>query len=180
MPWFLSSNITTSPAYGAYVSKLIPYARASSEYRSFCTGDNFFLRNYWHRDIVSQDSSRQLSCMVVSMRLWTNLVFLCPKWYWMFLRPNSFKFRFPLPIFNIHVTDVSTEPGGAYSSGVPGIIPISEFHVFSHFSLLWLFEKSLIIKLFEGSRLLLFHDPALKYFEAIILVKYCSKIKRSK
>ena len=32
---FLSSNIPASPAYGVYVSQLIRYARASSEYRSF-------------------------------------------------------------------------------------------------------------------------------------------------
>ena len=71
--------------------------------------------------------------MVVIMRLWKKLVFLCPKWSWTFLRPNSFKFGFPLPICNIHLTGVSTEPGGAYSSGAPGITSISEVHVFTQF-----------------------------------------------
>ena len=109
---------------------------------AFCTGENCLLINYWHRDIASQDSSKQLrSFMVVIMRLLTNLVFLCPKWYWTFLRPNSFKFGFPLPIFNIHVTGVSTEPGGAYSSGAPGLTSISEVHVFPQFcnisSIVW-------------------------------------------
>ena len=85
---FLSSNIPASPAYDVYASQLIRYARASSEYRSFL-----------HRDIASQGLSKQLkNSMVVIMKLWTSLMFLCPKRFWTFLRPNSFKFGFPLPI----------------------------------------------------------------------------------
>ena len=65
---------------------------------AFCTRENCLLINYWHRDIASQGLSIQLkSSMVVIMKLWTSLVFLCPKWSWTFLRPNSFKFAFPLP-----------------------------------------------------------------------------------
>ena len=40
---------------------------------------------------------------------------------------------YPLPIFNIHVTGVSTELGGAYSSGTPGLTSISKVHVFTQF-----------------------------------------------
>ena len=50
-----------------------------------------------------------------------------------FLRPNSFKFGYPLLNFNIHVTGVSTEPGGAYSSGALGITSILEVHVLTQF-----------------------------------------------
>ena len=34
---FLDSNIPTSPAYGVYISQLIRYARACSNYNDFCT-----------------------------------------------------------------------------------------------------------------------------------------------
>ena len=131
---FLACNIPVSPPYGVYVSQLIRYTRAFSEYRSFCTWENYLLINYWHRDIASQHSSKQLwSSMVAIMKLGTNLVFLCPKLSWTYLRPNSFKFDFTLPYCNIHVTGVSTEPGGAYSPGASGLASISEVHAFTQF-----------------------------------------------
>ena len=37
---FLSSNIPSGPAYGVYVSQLIPYARACSKYQDFIDRGN--------------------------------------------------------------------------------------------------------------------------------------------
>ena len=71
--------------------------------------------------------------MVVIVGLLAGLVFLCPGWCWAFLGPSGFKFGFPLPIFNIYVAGVITEPGGACSSGAPGLASISEVQVFTQF-----------------------------------------------
>ena len=68
--------------------------------QNFYTGETRLLINHWHRDFASLDSSKQLrSSMVVIMRLWTNLVFLCPKLSWTFLRPLSFQVWFSFTYF---------------------------------------------------------------------------------
>ena len=72
--------------------------------------------------------------MVVIMRLLKNLVFLCPKWsIGRFWNPIVSSFVFLYLFCNIHVTGISTELGGAYSSGAPGLTSISEVHVFTQF-----------------------------------------------
>ena len=46
---------------------------------------------------------------------------------------KKYKHMMSFTYFNIHVTVVSTELGGAYSSGTPGLTSISKVHVFTQF-----------------------------------------------
>ena len=76
----LSSNIPASPAYGVYVSQLIRYARASSEYRSFLHRGKLLTNKLLTQGYCKPRLIKTIKkFMVVIMRLWTNLVFLCPK-----------------------------------------------------------------------------------------------------
>ena len=74
---FLSSNIPASPAYGVYVSQLIRYARASSEYRSFLHRGKLLTNKLLTQGYCKPRLIKTIKKFYI-MRLWTNLVFLCP------------------------------------------------------------------------------------------------------
>ena len=103
---------------------------------AFWTGENCLLINYWHRDIASQGLSKQLNIVLwpSSWACVTSLRCFC-------VQNDLGHFRDPIVsslvflylLCNIHVAGVSTEPGGAYSSGAPGLASRSEVHVFTQF-----------------------------------------------
>ena len=72
--------------------------------------------------------------MVVNMTLSTNSVFLYPSWSWISMIPHSFRqMSFIYPILDLHVAGVACKPGGAYSSGAPGLASMLEVHVYPLF-----------------------------------------------
>ena len=116
-------------------NNLYVYARASSEYRSLLHRGKLLTNK-----LLTQGYCKPRLIKTIKKFLWPSSWDCRQVWCFCvqndlghFWDPIVLSLGFLHLFCNIHVTGVSTEPGGAYSSGAPGLASISEVHVLTQF-----------------------------------------------